>query len=150
MPSSVVCLQSVAGDRVAIVAGDNGRFFVHARGGHDSVRKVVRQHTVNQTLEHLKRKGMVVEATTLANGELQIVAREQGAASTEGKAKVTTQVRADGSAEIDVDCVRGRRCEQIVSEIAEAVGGLVTSSNKKASYFQLPGESAKTRAKIGG
>jgi len=52
-----------------------------------------------------------------------------------------------GTTWVDVDQVKGNRCEELVRGLAEAVGGKVTSTQPKDAYFQLPGEPARTQVK---
>jgi hypothetical protein len=65
-----------------------------------------------------------------------------------GAAEMRAQVRADGSACVDIDKCRGNRCEVFVSELAQAIGGTVSGTTRKDAYFQLPGEPTKTRVKV--
>lgn len=143
-----ILLRSATGDRLAIGRNTKGRLVILTAGDRQRVQTLVRQHTVDRAVEHLAKRGMNVQTATLANGEVQIVARERDASRRGGPAELKTQVRTDGTAWVDVDCVRGNRCENIVSELAQAIGGEVSSMTKKAAYFQLPGEPTKTRVKI--
>ena len=49
---------------------------------------------------------------------------------------------------VDVDKVRGPRCEGIVRDLADAVGGEISKMKKKDSFFQLPGEPAKAKVRV--
>jgi len=82
---------------------------------------------LDRAVEHLASRGMTVQMATLTNGEVQVLAREKDASRRGGAATVKTQVRTDGTAWVDVDCIRGNRCENIVSELAQAIGGEVSS-----------------------
>jgi hypothetical protein len=144
----LVLLRGAAGERLAIERNAKGRLVVHTAGDHSRVQALVRQHTVDRAVEHLASRGMTVRAATLANGEVQILAREQDTSRRGGAATVKTQVRTDGTAWVDVDCLRGNRCESVVSELAQAIGGEVSSMAKKDVYFQLPGEPTKTRVRV--
>jgi hypothetical protein len=144
----LVLLYGTAGERLAIERNAQGRLVVHTAGDQSRVQGLVRQHTLDRAVEHLAGKGMAVQTATLANGEVQILARERDASRRGGAATIKTQVRTDGTAWVDVDCVRGNRCENVVSELAHAIGGEVSSMAKKDAYFQLPGEPTKTRVHV--
>lgn len=144
----LVLLHGAAGERLAIERNAKGRLVVHTAGDRSRVQTLVRQHTLDRAVEHLASKGMAVQTATLANGEVQILAREKDASRRGGAATVKTQVRTDGTAWVDVDCIRGNRCENVVSELAQAIGGEVASVAKKDAYFQLPGEPTKTRVRV--
>lgn len=148
MEKSPILLRGRSGERLAITRNANGRIDISTAGDQGRIRNLVGQHTLAKTVEHLAKKGMSVQTATLANGEVQIVGRETDSARRGGAAEVKAQVRADGTTLIDIDCVRGNRCETIVSEFAEAIGGRVTGMTKKESYFQLPGEPTKTSVKV--
>lgn len=90
---------------------------------------------------------MHVETARLSSGEVQIRAREQ-AGRRGGAAEVKAQVRSDGRVWIDVDNIRGNRCEEIVSGFAEAIGAEVSGTKKKDAYYQLPGEPARTSVRV--
>jgi hypothetical protein len=90
---------------------------------------------------------MDVRTATLPNGEVQILAREQSG-QRDGAAVIKTQVLADGTAWVDIDKIRGSRCQQIVQQIADTVGAEVRSCDKKDAFFQLPGEPTKTNVKV--
>ncbi|MCA1614087.1 MAG: hypothetical protein LC800_08035 [Acidobacteria bacterium] len=153
-PSSVslaeqpqILLRRASGERLAIARNDAGRLVVHTAGDRRRVQALVRQHTVERAVEHLTSKGMGVQTAKLASGEVQILARERDRSRRGGAAEIKAQVSVDGIALVDVDKVRGNRCEEIVRDLAQAVGGEVSGMRKKDSYFQLPGEPAKTEVK---
>jgi hypothetical protein len=143
-----ILLRRASGERLAIACGETGRLVVHTAGDRRRVQDLVRQHTVDRAVEHLASKGMGVRTAKLASGEVQILARERDSGSRGGAAEVKAQINVDGTALVDVDKVRGNRCEEIVHDFAQAVGGEVSDMTKKDSYFQLPGEPAKTEVKV--
>lgn len=144
-----VLLRSVSGERMVIERNARGRLVVSTAGDELRIRSLVKQHTVDRTLEHLRsRMDMDVQTARLANGEVQIFARERTAARRGGAAEVRAQVRTDGSTWVDIDKVKGNRCEEIVSQLADAIGGEVSGTRKKDAYYQLPGEPAKTRVRV--
>lgn len=146
--SATILLQNSSGGRLAITKNARGQLDIHTAGDRGQIHALVRQHTLDRTLVHLTGKGMALQTARLTNGELQILARETNAGQPRGTAEVRAQIRADGSACVDIDKCRGNRCEAIVSELAQAIGGKVSGTTKKDAYFQLPGEPAKTRVKV--
>jgi hypothetical protein len=142
----VTLLQNARGERLALERCANGQVVAHSAGDTAAVQALLHQHTLNRALQHLAARGMAVETARLPNGEVQIVARET-TPGRGGKAEVRAQVRADGTAWVDVDKVRGNRCEEIVRGLADAVGGAVSTAKPKDAYFQRPGEPARTRVK---
>jgi len=143
-----IFLQKPSGERLAISYNEDRRVVLTTAGDDSRLRHLVRQHTVDRALDHLQKKGLSIQTATLSNGEVQILAREKTNQRRDGLAEIKAQVRNDGTAWIDVDRLQGNRCNEIVQEFAEAVGGQVTEMKMKAVSFQLPGEPAKTNIKI--
>jgi hypothetical protein len=80
---------------------------------------------------------MDVQVRRLANGEVQISGAARRADTGQAKpARVTAAVRTDGALDVDVACIQGKGCDQIVGDLARAVGGEVVSSSRKPDYFQ--------------
>lgn len=146
-PSSVL-LQKHTGERLAIIR-DKGRLVVRTAGDLKQVHALMRQHTQDRVVEHFgKRMAMDIHTVRLANGEVQISARETSLRHNDGHARMKVQVRQDGGLWVDVDGIRSNRCEQVVSGLAEAMGGEITSMRKKAAAFTLPGEPTRTRVRV--
>lgn len=143
-----IFLEKPSGERLAISYDTDRRIVLTTAGDDSRLRHLVRQHTLDRALDHLAKKGLTVQTATLANGEVQILAREKTSRRRDGLAEIKAQVRNDGTAWIDVDRLHGNRCQKIVQEFAEAVGGQVTEMKMKALSFQLPGEPAKTRIEV--
>lgn len=143
-----ILLQNAPGERLAITKNAHGRLDIHTAGDQGQIHALVRQHTLDRTVAHLAGKGMAIQTARLANGELQILAREPNAGQPGGTAEVRAQVRTDGTTYVDIDKCRGNRCEAIVSGLAQAIGGAVSGTAKKDVYFQLPGEPTKTQVKV--
>lgn len=140
-------LEGPSGERLAIERTAQGQLFLHTANEPRRMEALVRQHTVDQVVQHLHRSGMQVRTAALANGETQILAQEQQG-NGGGAAQIKAQIATDGKAWVDVDLVRGNRCEEIVRGIAQAMGGQVAGMKKKDAYFQLPGEPTRTRGKV--
>lgn len=145
---SPILLRGGSGERLAITRNAKGILSISTAGDRGRITNLVGRHSLDKAIEYLAKTGMSVQTAKLANGEVQILGRETVTARRGGAAEVKAQVRADGTTSIDIDCVRGNRCEAIVSGFADAIGGRVTGMTKKQSYFQLPGESTKTSVKV--
>ena len=140
-------LRKPTGERLAIGRTEAGTLVVHTAGDRRRVANLVRQHSVDQTVAHFRRQGMGVR-TAERPGEVQILARTPGVPGGPTSAEVRTEVHADGSLCVDVNDVRGERCRDIVTGLAEAVGGEVTATDWKDAYFDRPGEAARTRERV--
>lgn len=136
------------GERLAIARSDKGKLVLSAAGESQHLHQLMRQHTLDRAVHHFKSRGMAVETVQLTNGEVQIVAREQGRPHNDGMAAVKAKVGTDGRSIIDVDCISGNRCEHIVRDFAKAVGGEITTMTKKRSYYQQPGEATRPKVKV--
>ena len=145
---SRILLARATGERLALGRDTSGSLVLQTAGQQERIQALVRQHTLDRATEHLESKGMSLQTAKLPNGEVQILAREQQASRRGGAAELKTQIRADGTVLVDVDKVKGGRCEGIVRDLAEAVGGEVSKMKKKDSFFQLPGEPAKAKVRV--
>jgi hypothetical protein len=143
-----VLLMNSRGNRMLIERSSAGRLQLTTAGNMANMSTLVRQHTVDRTLEHLNKAGLKVQSATLANGDVQILAQGSLTNSGRGPAEIKTRVNPDGSLWVDVAKVQGNRCETIVRDLANAIGAEVKQTRKKDSYFQLPGEPAKTTQRV--
>ena len=146
-PATPMLLANGLGERLAIGLTERGQVFVQTAGPRARAQAVVRQHTTERAVTHLASRGMVVQTAQLPSGELQILAREQAGSRSDGRAEVKAQVRNDGSVFVDVDKIRGNRCDIIIGELAVAVGAPVNPGRKKASYYEEPGEPTRPNVK---
>ena len=103
---------------------------------------------LNEAVRYLKEKGMDIQTAELSSGAVQIHASERQSTQSDGTAEIRTQVNIDGTLWVDINKIKGSRCEEIVDDLADAVGGQVAVMRKKDSYYQLPGEPTKVRTKI--
>jgi hypothetical protein len=145
--AGTVLLRHTDGRRLALRRSSNGRIQVETTGEQTGVDRLVHQHTSDQASALFAKQGMEIQTVPLGNGESQILASEPGM-KPDGSAVVRVQVRSDGKLDVDVDCVRGGRCQRMVDQLAEAIGGEVTATTKKATYFEEPGEPTRTRVKV--
>ena len=137
--SSEILLARASGERMAIARSETG-ITVSTAGDLQRLQSIVRQHTVDRTVEHLKSRGMKMDLATRRNGDIEIRAHDS-------KAEIKTKVHTDGSALVDVDKVQGSECVDIVSQLASAMGGKMSDMKKKPSFFRLPLR-RKTRVRL--
>jgi hypothetical protein len=100
----------------------------------DAIQHLVREHVRARVSEALVNKGMTVDVRRMASGEARLVARQRGGIA------VTVDVNREGMASVDVSCAKGRECESLVRDVAEAGGLQLTEMRMKEDYFVLPGE----------
>jgi hypothetical protein len=143
--SPTYLLRGAGGERLAVTTGDNGRLRIQTLGEQTPVQSLLHRATLDRSVQHFRKLGMQVQETTLPNGEVQLQAREMVPLGPGGSAHVTTRVRRDGSVHLDVNGLNGSRCEEIVNRFAEALGGSVTDTNLKHSYYHVPAETPKVR-----
>lgn len=141
---SAVLMQNGSGQRMAIQT-TNGHV-VLAGTVLPVIHAVMRERTVQAVRQHLNTKWVGVTSRTLANGVLEIGARAVQAPAGSGPATLSVRIDADGRSRLDIEQVKGNRCDQIVKEFAAATGGKATVVKKKSAYFQMPGE--PTRVKV--
>lgn len=144
-----VLLHNGAGERLVVTRNPQGLVEVQALGARPSVERrvgeVLRQHSVDRVQASLAAQGMTVQAVSLPNGEAQLVGREQGVSRRDGNAVVRLQVRTNGEVDLDVDCIRGRRCEEIRDRLARDIGAEVRAVTRKPAFHEEPGERARIR-----
>jgi len=145
---SVLMLESATGQRMAVTKSANGRLVAHTNAGRKAVAEVVSRHNLEQGKRHLKALGMDLTERKTASGEIELVGVERRDTHGDGRAAISVRVRRDGSLLIDVGGIAGARCEQLALGIASATGGEVTQLNRKRSYFERPGEVARTKVKV--
>jgi hypothetical protein len=120
-------------NRIAIMSTRSGRLQIQS--AEESVaQELVTRHTTDRTLAHFTKKGMKLSHKSLPNGEIEITAQERMPSGDDGTAKLSTIVHRDGRVSIDVSDIRGNRCDQLVHEYADALGGRVTGARYKDAY----------------
>lgn len=147
LQGSATLLQHANGSRAAITINPQEKLSLHATNT-ELLRNLANHHTQRQVNQFLTSKGIKFQSARLPGGELQILAHEPVTEEREDVAQIKAQVGMNGETWIDIDQCRGNRCETIVQQFAEAIGGRVTSTSKKDAYFEMPGEPAKTQIKL--
>jgi len=148
--SGVTLLQNATGQRLVVEAAPSGKAVLHAASGRPSIETVVRQHTLDQVRRHFMERGMGMRMARTGAAEVEVTGSEQSSRHGDGQAVVNARVSRDGTLLIDVDQVKGPRCERIVAGLLEAVGGEVTEVRRKHSYFEIPGEIAAAKVRVRG
>ena len=138
-------LRGAKGERMAVSRASNGRLQLHSPGEQTRVQTLLHRYSLDRSIEHFRRMGMQVNQAALPNGEVQLEARETASIRPDGAAQVTLLVHRDGSAQLDVHGTKGRRCEEIVRQYAEAVSGTVTKTRLKNSYYERPRDQPQVR-----
>jgi hypothetical protein len=140
-------LERSDGSRLAITRNEAGRLDIHTSADQGLLHSLMRQHTESAVSQHLARGGMKFETARLANGEMQILAREPTGASAEARRRSGPRFgptapsgsisTAAGATAVTRSFRRSHRRRAV----------LVTGSAKKEAWFQLPGEPTRTRVK---
>ena len=144
-----VFLTNGAGARLAVERTTEGRVKLHSSESQQRVQaSVVRQQSMRGVIGELVKGGFQVQTGRSANGETQLLGKPGSSAGGAPVGEVRAQVRADGAIWVDIEKTKGRVCEQMVRDIADAVGGTVTDMRIKSEYYQLPGEPTRTKLDV--
>jgi hypothetical protein len=144
----IILLQDASKHRIAIQQQSNGQLTLHASGDANRLKSLVRQHTRDRTLAHLKARGMEIETSLNNRGEVELVATESRALHGDGKAEVRARITDEGQINLDVSRVQGRRCQEITESLAEAVHGEISQDEKKEFYWRLPGSLNRAKQRV--
>lgn len=132
-------LANAAGERIALVAS-GGRLALAGTLPAARLRALVGAASLAQARRHLEAfSGGRVAVRRLANGETELHAVEAVPAGRGGKAAITARVAPDGVARLDIDGLRGPRCEAVLADFARAVGGQPRNKRLKPAYHASPG-----------
>lgn len=145
--------------RVELVNPDGLRLSLQANGPSISLegtgpaaalQAVVRQRTLSAVSQHLRQlSGGQVQMRYLADGSVALQASEQAGKLSDGAATVSAIVGATGEVTVDIENIRGSRCEKVLDGLAKAVGGKARNKKLKPAYYQSkPGESTRNRTRI--
>ncbi|MGH7096316.1 MAG: hypothetical protein ACREE4_01500 [Stellaceae bacterium] len=137
-------------DRLAIAETRDGVVLQVHRAHVGTAQTIVRQHSIDRVADYLRRRNMAASVTRLSNDEVEIRAQEpRGGDGDDARAVVTARVGADGAVDLDVDRCLGRRCEEYVNGIAEAVGGKIQEVKRKDAWYAETGQRADARQRSG-
>lgn len=139
-----VFLQDQAGRRLALQPVHD-KVVIAGNCGVTPVHELMRLHSVQAVQKHLGIKWAAVKSRQLAGGMVEFEAKEASAVQEGGAATIKAQVGSDGRIHVDIDNVKGNRCEKILGELSKAVGGKAIVIKKKPAYWQLPGEPTKVK-----
>jgi len=132
--SSARLFRGPKGEKIAVQERAD-RVFLHS-SKIDAIHRVVRQHTQDRVTEHLARKGFQVETKSTLAGE-ETVAREVDDLHGDGQAVIGVTASEDGRLRVDVDGLKSDRCQEIVNDIAESLGGRVTVEKPKDARWSV-------------
>jgi hypothetical protein len=113
--------------------------------GVSQVNAVVRQHSIQETDKLLEKGWTQIQSRRLPGGIMEIEAREINSGQAGGAATIKAEIDSKGEIKLDIDNIKGNRCEKILKEFTTAVGGKASSIKKKQAYWQNPGEPAKVK-----
>ena len=71
----IILLQNTSNHRIAIQQQSNGQLTLHASGDVKRLKGLVRQHTLDRTLAHLKARGMEIETSLNNRGEVKLATK---------------------------------------------------------------------------
>lgn len=128
---SMIQLVNTDGSLINISKTNSGKVSLSSpKHGLSLVWPIVRECTAIQVFNHKRSRGMNVKAHRTALGEITIEGRAENQ-----KTVVTTNIRQDGIAVVDVTGVKGRHCQEIISGIAKAMNGNQIDTNRKNEFF---------------
>lgn len=134
-----ITLAKPSGETLTIKRGATGRLVLEApKNSVTTVQDVVKRHTVDQAIKHLKKQCKSVQVKKGQNGDYIIVGQEGNHGQKGGSARITTHVLKNGVATVDVSNIKGKRCDEIINGLTRAIGGECVKSRKKSEYFQVP------------
>lgn len=136
-----ITLARPSGETLTIRRAETGRLLIETqRRNIATVPEVMKKHTIDQAINHLRKQCRSVEAKMGRNGEYIIVAQEGNQGQKDGAARITAHISKEGVVTVDVSNIKGSRCEKIINDIARAIGGECIRGRKKSEYFQVPVE----------
>lgn len=149
-PGTSMELRNVKGECIALQQVGS-RIDLISANGLGVIHGLVRRNTLDLAQKHLQAlSGGRVVIRQLANGEVELQAGEMARGQQDGAALVTARVDATGTAKLDIENVRGARCEQVLAGFAKAVGGSARNKKLKPAYYKDPagpGEPARVKLK---
>jgi len=143
-------LSNAAGQRIWLESGGERVSLVGSQSAKAELEAIVRQRTMNAAMRHLQTlSAMPVAMRTLGNGTVELVVKEAQHGQTDGQATVTALIDAKGDIKLDIDGLRGSRCEVLLNATAKAMGGKVGNKKIKPSYYSSDAV-APTRIRVKG
>lgn len=140
--ASLTCMRDSTGHRIAMEARAD-RLELFGNADVTKLQSIVRERTVSAAMSHLnKLSGNHAQIRRGSDGSLELQAHESAAAGrVGGPARITAQISKEGAVTLDIENVKGNRCEKVLADFASAVGGSVKNKKIKSFYYQqLPGE----------
>jgi hypothetical protein len=116
-------------------------------GREEAIHALARQDVLDRALKYLgDNSGGAVEVKHRQDGTVELRA-EPGALQPDGEARLTAHIDRQGIAHVDIEGIRGGRCEKILQNFADAVGGQAKNKRIKPDYYRVkPGEPARVKS----
>lgn len=140
-------LRGSSGERVLVELHHNRVSLLGNRSQQD-LEAIVKQRTVDAVTRHLSSIAGNQITTHERNGVLEFIATE-ATGKADGRATITAVVDAKGAVALDIEGLRGARCESLLDATVHAMGARVTQKKLKPAYFSSNAVTAK-RDKIKG
>ena len=99
-------------------------------------KEIIREYSAMQVYAHLKSRGMTVKARRTSLGEIAIEATRE-------HVTVSTDIRQDGIAVVDVSGMKGQGCQEIITGITRAMEGSQIDTARKKEYLMAVEEKEK-------
>jgi hypothetical protein len=119
-----------------VLSRSRGHLGVTSNAGQEAIHEVVRQATLDDVTRHLQSAtGKQVRVRETRDGRIELRAAEAESKQEDGSAQITVQIDRRGVAHVDIEGVRGNRCEKVLQRVAEAIGGQVKNKRIKPDYY---------------
>jgi hypothetical protein len=110
-----------------------------------ALQAIVRQRTLRAVEQHLRSiSGGNVQMSKRSDGSVELKARETPSQRPDGDANVSVVVKTSGELHVDIDNIRGTRCESVLDGIAKAAGGRSRNKKIKPSYYEEDSSTTST------
>ncbi|MBI5185172.1 MAG: hypothetical protein HZA01_05540 [Nitrospinae bacterium] len=113
--NSPIALRHKSGESILLSKDKAGKLEIITNNA-DLGHSILRRHTLNKVVLHYEKLGMNIQTRVVNKTDIEIIGKEK-IPLLDGRVKVATKVRNDGSAEIDVSGLKGSRCQSIVKEL---------------------------------
>ena len=129
--ASKIELTNASGHLVRLTKTSSGKVEIASpKTDLTAVHAIVQQYTASNVVNHMNARGMNVAVKRTPHGEIAIEA-----IAPDKKILVKTDIRKDGIAVIDVEGIKGQKCQEIITDISLAMGGSQIDTARKNDYF---------------
>jgi hypothetical protein len=148
LPVDRIALVNTQGQRIELRTQTNA---VDLTGNAPTaaLQAIVRQRTLRAVEQHLRSiSGGKVQVGKRSDGSVELRAREMPSQRPDGDASVSVVVQASGDLHVDIDNIRGSRCESVLDGIAKAAGGRSRNKKIKPAYYEEDTSATSTRGQL--